>query len=425
MVPGVILAALLWLSTVGGAVVAEEEDSRFVGWGKVEVAAETRTFKEAMRGGGAFDAAARGFLEQVALPQLELEANRATIERVRRRLRDFLLADIVNEKAAEDANQAVLAFMDALAARQDAEPVVRVNAMLLIGELQGLDRKPLQAAAPVLARAVSSADLPKAVQIAACVGLARHVDATKGLVEEQKRLAAIAQPAIIAILGKAVAAEPAVVDDWLASRCLSMLPLLGPGTPETVAETARILGDGSCSIDVRVRAAAALAATAGADTKLDAAALIPAIAKLAVVSLEKDVAAAERLLLERQAGAQTGLPVAATPGFAPPGMIGDPAGQPAGEQLIPREVCRRAAWRLAVLADSILADDSKRGLALQTPEGEARTSFQELARNLRRGAMELDAAPEEATLRQVLADLKPAPAPHGEDETLDAPGESQ
>ena len=319
-----------------------------------EAAAETRTFKEAMRSGGAFDGASRGYLEQVSL-QLELEANRATIERVRKRMREFLLADIANEKAAEDANGVVLAAMQSLTERQDADAVVRVNAMLMIGELQGFDRKPFQAAAAVLARAAANDELPKSVRIAACVGLARHVEATKGLVEEQRRMAGIAQPAIVAILTETAAGASSVENDWLSSRCLTMLPLLGPATAETIAAAERIVRDGDRSINVRIRAAVALAAAAGSDSKLDAAAIIPAIGTLAVTSLERDVAIADRLVLERQAGSAAGLPGAIPPAAGPPGMPLDPAGQPAVEQLIPREVCRRAAWRLAVLAEGVPA----------------------------------------------------------------------
>jgi len=94
----------------------------------------------------------------------------------------------------------------------------------------------------------------------------------------------------------------------------------------------------------------------------------------------------------------------------------DPTGQPLAEQLIPREACRRAAWRLWVLAEAILTDDSKRGLALLG--GEASPTAVDLAQSLRRAAMDLDATPEESMLRQALADLKPAPpAAKPEDET--------
>ena len=450
------VAAAGELATAAAVAVGQPDDARFSNWTKIESATETRTYKEAMRGGGAFDAAARGFLEDIALPQLALDANRATIERVRKRMREFLLADIANEKTADDAGKAVLAFMESLAGKEDAEPVVRVNAMLLIGELQAQDRKPWPPAAAVLAGAVANPQLPKAVRIAACVGLARHVEANRGLPEEQQRIATAALPAILVILKdsatdgqqdgqpKDAAKGPtpsavAVENDWMVSRCLSMLPMLGQMTPATAAEVVRILGDGSRAINVRVRAAAALAAAAGPESRVDKAAAIKAINELAITALERDVAAANKLLLDRQYGGGTGQPVPGAiggmppgmmppgmmpPGMMPPGGFGQPGmpegalgadGQPLGEQLIPREACRRAAWRLSVLADAILTDDSKRGLAVLG--GEASPAAVELSQSLRRAAMDLDAAPEEAVLRQALAGLKPAEpaAPAAED----------
>ena len=393
----VVLAAITLATGAAGAF-GQDDDARFSGWTKVESSEETRTFKEAMRGGGAFDAAARGFLEQIALPQLGLEGNRGTIERVRKRIREFVLGDIANEKTADEATKTVLTFMESLAANDDADPIVRVNAMLMIGELQGADRKPFQTAAAVLARAASNTELPKAVRIAACVGLAAHVEATKGLVDDQQRVAEVANPAILSILKEPTPPEAVVENDWLASRCLSMLPLLGPAAPATIAEVVRILGDSGRSINVRVRAAAALAAVAVPASKVDAAAAIQTIGTLAVVSLERDAAAADRIQLERQYSG----------GAGPPGMGGNPSGQFPVQQLIPREVCRRAAWRLVMLADAILTDDSKRGLALLG--GEVSPASRDLAQSLRRVAMDLDATPEEATLRQALAELK-TPAP--------------
>jgi hypothetical protein len=60
---------------------------------------------------------------------------------------------------------------------------------------------------------------------------------------------------------------------------------------------------------------------------------------------------------------------------------------------------------LAILADAILTDDSKRGIAVLG--GAAAPATVELAQKLRRAAMELDATPDEITLRQALAGLKP------------------
>ena len=411
------------LMTAAAAVFGQEEDARLSNWTKLESAAETRTFKEAMRGGGAFDGASRGFLEGTALPQLGLEANRTTIERVRKRLREFLLADIANEKAADDASKSCLSFMESLAGKDDVDAVVRVNAMLLIGELQSADRKPWPPAAAVLAKAVASKELSMAVRIAACVGLARHVEATKGVAEEQQRMAAVAVPAIMAIL-KESPKEPSaptgsVGAEWMASRCLAMLPSLGPLAPAAAAEVVRTLGDVGRSINVRVRAAAALAAAAVPESRVDKAAVIKSIEAVAVLALERDVAAADKLLLDRQYGGGSGQAGSGPPGMMPPGMMPgagvDPTGQAAVMPMIPREVCRRAAWQLAMLADAILTDDSKRGIALLG--GAAPPAAMELAQSLRRAAMDLDATPEESMMRQALMELKPSPpaAPAAED----------
>jgi len=411
-----LLAAVVWVAVAGGAF-GQDDNARFSSWAKVEAASETKAYKEAMTGGGAFDATARGFLEQIALPQLQLESNWPTIERIRKRLREFLLGGIANEKSADEATKTVSVFMESLAARNDADPVSRVNAMLLIGELQSPDRKPWPPAAATLAQAVANADLPKAVRIAACVGLAKHVEATRGVVEEQQRLAAVAVPAIVAILKEPTTPESVAQNDWMASRCLSMLPLLGPMKPATAEDVVRILNDGSRSINVRVRAAAALAAGADAESKIDAAALIQSIGGLAVSSLEGDVAAGDKLLLERQYGGGSGPPLPGAGGYVSPdemptyGPPVDLTGRPPVDQVIPKEVCRRAAWRLSVLADSTLTDDSKLGLALLL--GDIPPAASRLAQSLRRAALELDARPEEVILRQTFASLKPAAAAGG------------
>ncbi len=409
---GVVTTAA-WVMLAGGAF-GQGDDARFSSWPKVEAASETKAYKEAMGGGGAFDATARGFLEQIALPQLQLEANRSTIERIRKRLREFLLGGIANEKSADEATKTVASFMESLATKNDVDPVVRVNAMLLIGELQSPDRKPWPPAAATLAQAVANTNLPKAVRIAACVGLAKHVEAAKGVVEEQQRVAGIAVPAILGILKEPTTPETVVENDWMASRCLTMLALLGPMKPATAEEIVRILNDASRSINVRVRAAAALAAAANLESKVDATALIQSIRGLAVLSLERDTAAADTLLLDRQFGGGVGQPLPGAAGIVSSddtgtyGASAGPIGQPAAAQMIPREVCRRAAWRLAVLADAIVSEDAKRGLALLV--GDIPPAANALSQSLRRAAMNVDAVPEEATLRQALANLTPPAA---------------
>lgn len=107
---------------------------------KTETAAETE-YKQPLAEGGAADAKIRGFLRDKALPQLALESNRTTIEKTRRRMRDFLLGGIEDAKAFDDVSRVVLDFMATVARDGDADPVVRVNAMLLVGELRAKDNK--------------------------------------------------------------------------------------------------------------------------------------------------------------------------------------------------------------------------------------------------------------------------------------------
>jgi len=76
---------------------------------------------------------------------------------------------------------------------------------------------------------------------------------------------------------------------------------------------------------------------------------------------------------------------------------------------------------LAVLADAILSDDSKRGVALLG--GDAPPAAVDLSQSLRGVAMELDATPDEETMRQALVSLKPRPpaVPAAEDPSAQQP----
>lgn len=436
---GIAVAAACWLAAGMAAPVARGQDEDRGGWQKVESAAETRTFKEAMRAGGAFDAAAKGYLEEMALPQLAAEGNRPTIAFIRRRIKDILLTEFGGEKAADDANKTVLAFMEGVAAREDEAAVVRVNAVLMIGELQGQDRKPWAAATPVLARMAASAEVPMAQRIAAVVGLTRHVDAAKGNTAALAKLGGVVGPALDSILGEPVARESAAEGNWLVSRALALLPAFGTANPATVARVAKVLADGERSIDARVRAAAVLAAVAGKESKADAAAAIRAIDEVAVAGLRSDVDIAERIEIERlftggasammPSGGMSAPPPGMMPGMAPgmmpgmgPGMpgYGGPGGmQPPVEQLIPREVCRRAAWRLVTLADAVLSADGQKGL-VTLPGGDS-AEARALAGKLRRGGLELDGSPDDAHVRQSLDELRPPPPP-SEDEEAEEKG---
>ena len=418
-----------------------QDDAKFPTFTKLESAPETRSFKDAVKA-GTFDAAGREYLETVALPQFEAPGNRLSIERMRKRFREYLLSDIGSEKAANDANGTTMTFLETLASKDDADPVVRVNAVLLIGELQGIDRKPWPQAVAPLVKVLGDAEATPALRIAACSGLVRHVESAKASPPDQQRLAAAAAPVVISILKQPAQAAPE--NDWLVSKCLGMLPLLGAATPETTGLVLKILEDGNRSLNTRVRAAKALADIAAPTAKINGSTAIGLIEKIAIEGLERDVAAGDQRRLERQFGVASGPPGMSgagagpsgmvpgmvpgmipgmAPGSVPPGygssdMASDPTALAAFEQTIPREVCRRAAWRLATLADAVLSDDAKRGLAMVAVE--VPPESRDLAQKLRRAAMDLDATPDDPTLRQALAEFKPpepAAAEDGEDET--------
>ena len=401
-------AACVARGSSGNAAFAQNSGAKYSTWSKVEAAPETRAYKEHLREGGGLDATLRALLELSALPQLALASNRSTIERTRRRMRELLLTEIADEKAFEDASQVFLDFFGKLARDEDADLLVRINALLLVGELKAKDGKPWPPTAGPLASAARDAKLPSAIRVAATAGLARHAEAARATGDDaSKALAADALPAIVAILREPVEKDTSVELDWLVSRSLSMLPSLGRWAPKEMAATlpkllAKLLEDPLRSVDVRVRAAAALGAMVVPTSGVNGPQTIAAIRSLALSGLEGDDAIAASRRLEQEYIVLLGAPdatVAQPPGLGQPGTPNALA--------IAEQVCRRAAWRLVTLADAIAPLDGKGGLAvLSTNTG---TQATDLAKLLRDFGMNLDKIPDEQSLNDAVAAIH-APA---------------
>ena len=401
-------AACVARGSSGSAAFAQNAGAKYSTWSKVEAAPETRAYKENLREGGGLDATLRALLELTALPQLALASNRSTIERTRRRMRELLLTEIADEKAFEDASQVFLDFFGKLARDEEADLLVRINALLLVGELKAKDGKPWPPTAGPLASAARDAKLPSAIRVAATAGLARHAEAARATGDDaSKALAADALPAIVAILGEPVEKDTSVELDWLVSRSLSMLPSLGRWAPKEMAATlpkllAKLLEDPLRSLDVRVRAAAALGAMVVPTSGVNGPQTIAAIRSLALSGLEGDDAIAASRQLEQEYIVLLGAPdatVAQPPGLGQPGTPNALA--------IAEQVCRRAAWRLVTLADAIAPLDGKGGLAvLSTNTG---TQATDLAKLLRDFGMNLDKIPDEQSLNDAVAAIH-APA---------------
>lgn len=409
---GLAVVALVLAPAVVVSPAWAQGEPAYIGWTKVETARETREYKDKIRDGAALDAESRRFLQQTALPQLALEENLATIERTRRRMREVLLTEIDDDKAFADVSRLVAEFMTGLARDENAGVVARVNALLLVGELRSKDGKPWPPAQPLLAAAAADVKLPIAVRIAAVAGIGRHVDLYRADEQALAALVKAAGPATLGILSEPVTSDRRTEQEWLAARALTILPVVLRATPKNVAATlAGIIEDPARATDVRVRAAAALGATANAKSEVNAAKVVEAIRGLAISALEADVMAADRRRFEQQyrglvSGQQSGFPQPGGPG--PPTDFGMQAGGAAMDQLaIPEQACRRDAWRLVALADAIAASNGTTGLA--TLLGNAAGPATQLAAALRDGGMAIDQTPDESSVTAALAMLK-APA---------------
>jgi len=319
-------------------------------------------------------------------------------------MREVLLTEIDDDKAFADVSRLAADFMAAVARDGEAEPAVRVNAMLFVGEMRGKDGKPLPLVRPALAAAAGDLQLPLAVRVAAIAGLGRHVDACRGDADATAALAKAVGPAIMTIIAAPVESDRRAEQEWLAARAISLLPALVPTAPKAVAAAlAAIVEDPARATDVRVRAAAALGATADAKSEINAAKIIDTIRSIALQSLEADVAAADVRRFEREYRSLAAGQQATQPGVAPAG-----GSAPAASSLaVPEQACRRNAWRLVTLADAIDSGDGRPGLAMLL--GGSAAPAKQLAATLRDSGLAIDQTPDEESVVAAIKSIK-APA---------------
>ena len=163
------LGHFLWIpllaATLGSLPPSPGLAADYDSWSKVEGAQETRDYGQQIRE-GKFDAAQKAFIDETLLPQLGLDANRTAIATVRQRIRDVALRGAAKKEVVDQGNAAIRDGMLRLVADKDAELLVKVNAMLLIGELQDLDRAPWSGSLAPLTKAAGDATLPLAIRAA-------------------------------------------------------------------------------------------------------------------------------------------------------------------------------------------------------------------------------------------------------------------
>ena len=406
--------------------------TRNAAWTKVEQDAE-KLYKEPLKTGGSFTPAAQDFIAKKAMPQLANDANRPILDRVRRKMREILIVGITEDRAFDDASKAVADAAVTIAKNSEASLAARVNAMLLVGELRAKDNKDgtvWPAAVNQLAAVAGDATLDPSVRVAAMAGLVRHADVAKRTGgERQTEFTKGARPAILAIVAEKPSVEQPVVSDWLASRALSILTTVVKSSPKELATTlVGVMNDKDRSLDVRVRAAAALGATVTTKSEIQAVEATNGVTELAVAVLEVDEGILRDRRYEQQmSGGGTG---GGAGGRMPgrPGMPGMPTGMQPGmgggdvavPQLVPDQSLRRTAWRLVTLADAMLTEDGKAGVAALV-SGDDKAASQAYAELFRKYAVELDEKRTDDVILEALAFIRSG----GEEEAATPAGDTE
>jgi len=404
--PAAVVCCCLATAVLCSAPVARAQPVA-VDWRQVETSQELTDYRLALRNGG-FDAAAKAFLTDIALPQLGLPANRPAIERVRRRMRELLCGDAASEPRAMDAAlETIVGFMMTAARNDKLDPIVRINAALFVGEVKGKDGKPWPAAAAPLTAAVGDARLPMDVRIVAAQGLARHTEAAG------PAAGPTVGPVLVKLLPSLAAVSDRAAADWLAGRGLKMVADLGSGAPpEATAPALAILEDASRSTTLRARAAAAAAAAGPKAAGVDWGKAVAACRATALQALETEKARGER-------ARELGLITAAAVGQS------ESAGEPrlSGGSAVPELACRRVAWELMTLAEALVAADGKGGIA--AIRGADQQAARELGGTLREAATMIDANPDETAILDALAMLNGGPVPEAREPAAVPAGDAQ
>lgn len=413
-----LIVATVGCASIGWAapILAQPAENAFASWKDVEASPQFKEVTTALRGGGAFNDAAREFLTAAILPQFERDDNLPTLDDVRKKIRERILFVIGNEESFTQASTFLRDRLDEMARDATRDPLLRVNAMLFVGEMTDKARIPWPPAVVTLAAAVQDAALDPAVRIAAVTGLGNHLAAIARLSGDQaKAVRNAVVTSLPAMLPSASDKQTAGVPSrspataWLATRGLGMLPAAAtPATPDIAARLVALIADPTWPFDVRVRGAAALGKMVGAESGVTPENVLEAIRMLAVAALDGDRLEARRLLEMRTYKSGAGAAGGGVAGFMPsemmPGM-GGMTGEAPAEDGLGVAVCRRAAWRLYTLGDAIVPDSKKGGLiALLDKDGD---KARQLATVLKDRASALDAEPYGYVLLEVLDELDP------------------
>lgn len=199
------------------------------------------------------------FYKQFIFPQWTKLKDMANLPKLRHDLGNQLRKKTVGTTTVHDhLNSLALEFMQKLAAG-NYHPAVRVNAMLMIGDLNRVEQPPtpLPEALTVMIAAVQSSQVSDAVRATAMVGIKRHVAA--GIPEDEARKALTA--AMLKIVADDLPAG-AVRDgrEWILRQAIDILGRLGSVGENNAVFTplAKTLADDKLPLKTRTAAAESL-----------------------------------------------------------------------------------------------------------------------------------------------------------------------
>ncbi len=207
------------------------------------------------------------FYTTYAMARWSLHENRAKLPEFRKELGNHLRTCGIGERPSqvhEYLNLTVLKYMADLS-KGDYHPAVRVNAMLMIGELNAGEPAttsvlpvPLSEAVPVLTSAIEAKDQIDVVKIAAMVGLQRHC--ALGAIKSDQAKAAVLK-AILGLLNtRRPAGRTAAGDGWMRAQAAGILGMLKTTGKGNVAVTSlgKLVADRTLPLSTRCAAAEAV-----------------------------------------------------------------------------------------------------------------------------------------------------------------------
>ena len=298
---GAVAAAAL---SVGVAGEAFAQEPKYSSWKQVEAAPETREFLTAMKSGGGLDASASTYLEEIVFPQFTMPENQGDLDEVRDRIQTRILGSFGTDDIQDAANALVVSGMQRLVDDDALGMGVRLNAILLIGELEAKSGGLWPGAVQPLATVAADPATPLSLRIGAMIGLTQHLSRAAAR-SDSTILASMlptAAPALMASLEMPEngSASEQLAAEWLASQVLKLLPNVMPkATPQVAENVFGLMADSSRGLDLRVRAAYALGTTADAGSGIDVAEAVAMVEALAIDTLASDVALADERAFER------------------------------------------------------------------------------------------------------------------------------